>query len=169
MRLHIEHSRYDTPLGPVLIAATQRGIASLRFVERSVLDARRGEPPHGVRDALVAYFDGDLSALDALKLDITGTPFQRRVWGAVRDIEAGRTASYAEIARAIGARPGAARAVGAANGANPVLLIVPCHRVVGAAGALTGYAAGIERKRSLLEHEGALGPRTLDLFGASEP
>jgi methylated-DNA-[protein]-cysteine S-methyltransferase len=103
---------------------------------------------------LAAYFAGDLRALDAIPVDTGGTRFQQRVWTALRAIPPGATRSYGELARAIGA-PRAVRAVGAANGANPVALIVPCHRVIGADGRLTGYAGGLERKRWLLAHEGA--------------
>jgi methylated-DNA-[protein]-cysteine S-methyltransferase len=105
-----------------------------------------------------AYFKGDLCALDSAPLNPAGTPFQRAVWALVRAIPAGETRSYGEIARALG-RPGASRAVGAANGANPVCLAIPCHRVIGASGALTGYAWGLHRKRWLLAHEN---PAALD-------
>jgi methylated-DNA-[protein]-cysteine S-methyltransferase len=100
---------------------------------------------------LEQYFAGDRTEFE-LELDLDGTPFERRVWDAVRAIPYGETASYAEIARRIG-RPGACRAVGRANGRNPVAVIVPCHRVVGSDGSLTGYAGGIEMKRALLELE----------------
>ncbi len=102
--------------------------------------------------ALTAYFSGDLHAVDALPVTTGGSPFQQSVWAALRTIPAGRTTTYGELAAAIG-RPDAARAVGAANGANPVSIVVPCHRVVGAGGSLTGYAGGLERKRWLLAHE----------------
>jgi methylated-DNA-[protein]-cysteine S-methyltransferase len=105
-----------------------------------------------VRDALARYFEGDLHALDSLPLDGAGTDFQRRVWSALRTIPAGETRSYAELAAQIGS-PKAMRAVGLANGRNPISLVVPCHRVIGADGSLTGYAGGLERKRWLLGHE----------------
>jgi O-6-methylguanine DNA methyltransferase len=102
--------------------------------------------------ALRAYFGGDLAAIEAVAVQTEGTAFQRDVWRALRDIPAGQTTSYGQLAVDLG-RPGASRAVGLANGSNPVSLIVPCHRVIGANGALTGYGGGIERKRWLLEHE----------------
>lgn len=106
-------------------------------------------------DQLRAYFAGELREFD-LPLAPRGTPFQLSVWDAVSAIPYGSTATYAEIAAAIG-HPSACRAVGAANGRNPLPLIVPCHRVIGAAGALTGYGGGLERKRSLLDLEAAAG------------
>ena len=116
-----------------------------------------GEAPAASRAALAAYFGGDLSALDLLPVQTNGTAFQREVWSALRRIPAGRTLSYGELAAQIG-RPKAVRAVGLANGANPIGIVVPCHRVIGANASLTGYAGGIERKRWLLRHEGvALG------------
>ena len=106
-------------------------------------------------DQLRAYFAGELREFD-LPLAPRGTPFQLSAWAAVSAIPYGRTATYAEIAAAIG-RPSACRAVGAANGRNPLPVIVPCHRVIGAAGALTGYGGGLDRKRSLLDLEAAAG------------
>lgn len=110
--------------------------------------------PTKARRALEAYFEGDLSALDNLETETGGTAFQREVWAALRTIPAGETESYGGLAARIG-RPKAVRAVGLANGANPVGIVTPCHRVIGSGGTLTGYAGGIERKRWLLEHEGA--------------
>jgi O-6-methylguanine DNA methyltransferase len=112
-----------------------------------------GSAPRAVRGALEAYFDGDLGAIDVLRVETGGTELQRRVWGALRAIPAGETLSYGALAATI-ARPLAARAVGSANGANPVGVVVPCHRVIGANAALTGYAGGLARKRWLLAHEG---------------
>ena len=111
--------------------------------------------PAGAVSALRAYFAGDLQALETLTVDPMGTPFQLRVWTALRSVPAGRTASYSDIANAIGA-PTATRAVGAANGANPIAIVVPCHRIIGSGGSLVGYGGGLERKRWLLEHEGVL-------------
>jgi O-6-methylguanine DNA methyltransferase len=105
--------------------------------------------------ALSAYFNGDARALDAVPVDLMGTEFQREVWAALRTIPPGRTLSYGDLAKQIG-HPTAVRAVGAANGANPVSLVVPCHRVIAADGTLGGYGWGLERKRWLLAHEGAL-------------
>jgi methylated-DNA-[protein]-cysteine S-methyltransferase len=112
-----------------------------------------GLAPAAVRSAIDAYFDGDLSAIEALPVATGGTVFQREVWSALREIPAGETVSYGALARKI-ARPAAVRAVGLANGANPIGVVVPCHRVVGADSTLTGYAGGVERKRWLLTHEG---------------
>jgi methylated-DNA-[protein]-cysteine S-methyltransferase len=112
------------------------------------------DEPHPVRRRLEAYVEGDIAAIDDIATETTGTPFQREVWGALREIPAGQTWSYAQLAAHI-RRPAAVRAVGLANGANPIGVVVPCHRVIGANGALTGYGGGIERKRWLLRHEGA--------------
>lgn len=104
---------------------------------------------------LAAYFAGDLSAIEALDVATGGTPFQRSVWAALREIPAGQTISYGKLATQIG-RAKAVRAVGLANGSNPVGIVVPCHRVIGADNSLTGYGGGLERKLWLLRHEGAL-------------
>jgi methylated-DNA-[protein]-cysteine S-methyltransferase len=124
----------------------QYGRDSVRLID--------GPMPSDLRDRLDAYFAGDLHAIDAIAVETAGTPFQREVWAALRLIPAGQTFSYGKQAAMIG-RQAAVRAVGLANGANPVGLIVPCHRVIGANGSLTGYGGGIERKRWLLRHEGA--------------
>lgn len=113
-----------------------------------------GRAPEAVRRAVEAYFAGDLAAFDAIRVETGGTVFQRAVWRALRDIPAGETRTYGQLAQAVGS-PKAVRAVGLANGANPVGVIVPCHRVIGANGTLTGYAGGLERKRWLLAHETA--------------
>jgi methylated-DNA-[protein]-cysteine S-methyltransferase len=118
--------------------------------------------PLAVRRSLEAYFAGDLAALDAIPVATGGTPFQRAVWAALREIAPGRTLSYSGLAQRIG-RPAAIRAVGLANGANPVSVVVPCHRVIGSDSSLTGYGGGLARKRWLLEHEGAELPRRLPL------
>jgi methylated-DNA-[protein]-cysteine S-methyltransferase len=107
-----------------------------------------------VRAALDAYFAGELGAIDAVPVETGGTPFQRVVWAALRSIPAGETMSYGALAARIDRRS-AVRAVGRANGANPIGIVVPCHRVIGADTSLTGYGGGIERKRWLLRHEGA--------------
>jgi methylated-DNA-[protein]-cysteine S-methyltransferase len=114
-----------------------------------------GPTPKPVADALAAYFAGNLTAIDRLETGAGGTDFQREVWAALRDIPAGETLSYGALAARLG-RPKAMRAVGLANGANPVGLVVPCHRVIGADGSLTGYGGGLERKRWLLAHEAGL-------------
>lgn len=149
----------DTPLGRVRLARTARGLAGLWFERQRHHPGELPAPYQGddalLREAatqLQRYFAGTLARFD-LPLDLLGTPFQRAVWQALLRIPAGRTCGYGELAHAIG-KPAAARAVGAAVGRNPVSLMVPCHRVLGAGGALTGYAGGVERKRALLELEG---------------
>jgi methylated-DNA-[protein]-cysteine S-methyltransferase len=156
----------DSPIGLIAIAAAAGRLLSLEFGE-SVTRMEHGLPtrypgvrlvrqrnPFGMSRRIAAYLAGDLDALDAIDVDAGGTPFQRQVWTALRRIPAGRTITYAEMARAIG-RPTAQRAVGAANGRNPVSIVIPCHRMVGTDGTLTGYGGGLARKRWLLEHEGA--------------
>ena len=106
----------------------------------------------GLTSALAAYFDGDLHAIDSLPVATEGSAFQKNVWQALRLIPAGQTISYGQLALRLG-KPAAVRAVGLANGANPVGVVVPCHRVIGANGSLTGYGGGLERKRWLLQHE----------------
>lgn len=158
---HIEaQARIDTPLGPLLLAASATGLAGAWFDGQAhhpgALDATvDAQHPHiaAAARALQAYWQGPPRPF-ALALDAPGTDFQRAVWQALLAIEPGSTSSYGAVARAIG-RPAAVRAVGAAVGRNPLSIIVPCHRVVGSNGALTGYAGGLERKRALLVHEGA--------------
>lgn len=114
--------------------------------------------PDAITRPVAAYFAGDLGAIDTIPVATSGTAFQRRVWGALRSLPAGSTSSYGVLAASLG-QPRASRAVGLANGANPVALVVPCHRVIGGDGTLTGYGGGLYRKRWLLEHEGVrLGP-----------
>ncbi len=112
-----------------------------------------GPAPRAVRDALDGYFAGAFAALAGLAVDAGGSPFQRRVWQALRSIPPGCTTSYGALAASLG-QPGASRAVGLANGANPVAIVVPCHRVIGANSSLTGFGGGLPRKRWLLQHEG---------------
>ncbi len=144
----------ETPLGTLWLAGDDQGLTGVSFDR---IPGPRG--PEGVAEAartqLGAYFAGELERFE-LPLAPRGTDFQRRVWDAVSAIPYGGTASYSEIAAAIGRRS-ACRAVGAANGRNPLAIVVPCHRVVGAAGALTGYGGGLERKRALLDLERAAG------------
>jgi len=150
----------DTPLGRLGLEAEGGALVAIRFAapgERACPAPERGPEAAVLREAasqLAQFFEGRRASLD-LPMAPRGTPFQRAVWAAVAAIPAGETRTYGELAAALG-RPRAARAVGAANGANPLALAVPCHRVVGANGALTGYAWGLEKKRWLLEHEGAL-------------
>jgi methylated-DNA-[protein]-cysteine S-methyltransferase len=124
------------------------------FARLHELGARTALDPAGVATALAAYFRGEVDAIESIDVDPDGTPFQRRVWAALRTIPAGETRSYGELAQALG-MPTASRAVGAANGANPNWIVVPCHRVIGASGKLTGYAGGLDVKRWLLDHERA--------------
>ncbi len=162
MNLNID--RIETPLGELVAVWEPAGLVALEFADRWPRAQRylarryfgRALRPAtwSHRPRLDAYFAGDIAALSSVPSAAVGTPFQRRVWAALRGIQAGTTASYGELARSLG-KPTASRAVGAANGQNPVGLVVPCHRVVGADGRLTGYAGGLDRKRWLLEHEGA--------------
>jgi len=159
--------RAATPAGEVLLVTD--GLGSVRALDFAGYEDRMnrllvrhapgasltaGRAPGPVRTALERYFGGDVHALDGLTVTTGGTDFQRSVWKALRAIPAGETRTYGQLAAAIGS-PKAVRAVGLANGRNPVALIVPCHRVIGANGTLTGYAGGLERKRWLLQHEGA--------------
>ena len=114
-----------------------------------------GAAPPAVRDGLAAYFAGELAALKTIPWTIAGDAFQHQVWNALVEIRPGEPTTYARLAERIG-RPTAIRAVGAANGANPISIVVPCHRVIGTGGALTGYGGGLERKRWLLAHESAI-------------
>ncbi|MEO8736235.1 MAG: methylated-DNA--[protein]-cysteine S-methyltransferase [Edaphobacter sp.] len=160
--------RIDTAIGEMILVADHDG--NLRAIDwadhetrmRRLLRLHYGkdgfnlEPaanPGGLSDAIRLYFAGDVNAIDLLPVETSGTPFQREVWRALRDIPVGTTSSYAQLAERIG-RPTAVRAVGLANGSNPVGIVVPCHRVIGADGSLTGYGGGMERKRWLLDHEG---------------
>lgn len=152
-------ARIDTPLGPLLLAATARGLAGAWFEGQAhhpgALDAPiDANHPHiaAAESALQAYWAGPPRPF-SLALDARGTAFQRAVWQALCEIAPGTTRSYGEIAQRIG-RPAAVRAVGAAVGRNPLSVIVPCHRVIGRDGSLTGYAGGLARKQALLLHEG---------------
>jgi methylated-DNA-[protein]-cysteine S-methyltransferase len=161
----LEIARHSTPLGAVQMALHAGALCALAFddvlprlpwlLERRFGAFEAREPSARtarVARALDAYFGGDLRELDALTVDPGGTLFQRAVWSALRAVPAGETVSYAALARGIG-RPDAARAVGAACGANPIWLVVPCHRAIGSDGRLVGYACGLERKAWLLHHE----------------
>jgi methylated-DNA-[protein]-cysteine S-methyltransferase len=163
----IEIAEIESPIGGVTVACIGQTLVALHFADsRRELEDRLGrrfgeinlsggrhvdEAAGRLRD----YFAGDIRAIDSLSVDPGGTPFQQRVWAQLRRIGPGKTASYRDVATAIGA-PTATRAVGAANGANPIGIVIPCHRVIGANGTLTGYGGGIDRKRWLLAHEGAL-------------
>jgi methylated-DNA-[protein]-cysteine S-methyltransferase len=106
----------------------------------------------GIKARVKAYFAGDLTSIDSIPVQTEGTPFQKQVWAELRNVPVSTTISYGELAKRIG-RPSASRAVGLANGSNPIAIVVPCHRVIGANGSLTGYGGGMERKRWLLAHE----------------
>lgn len=121
---------------------------------RSGIQLTHGKAPVHVRSAIESYLHGELSAIDRIDVETAGTAFQRSVWKALREIPAGTTVTYGGLAMQLGC-PKAVRAVGLANGANPVGVVVPCHRVIGSDGSLTGYGGGLERKQWLLEHEGA--------------
>jgi methylated-DNA-[protein]-cysteine S-methyltransferase len=165
MLLH--YDEFDSPIGRLLFVSDGESICALGFpgYDRTIdawlgrrfgaFDSKRGSDPQNLRSILRMYFDGDLHAFDATPVDTGGTTFQEQVWETLRTIPAGGTWSYSQLAMRIG-RPRAVRAVGHANGQNPVAIIVPCHRVIGASSALTGYGGGLERKRWLLQHEGAL-------------
>jgi methylated-DNA-[protein]-cysteine S-methyltransferase len=169
--------RIDTPIGEMIIVADHDG--NLRTADWTDHEPRMhnflrlhygqghygndgfkltpARNPNGLSQAISNYFAGDLTAIDNLPVKTNGTPFQRQVWRALREIPCGTTVSYGKLAHQIG-RPTAVRAVGLANGSNPIGVIVPCHRVIGSNGSLTGYGGGMERKRWLLEHEGAHTP-----------
>jgi len=156
----------ETPIGIVVIVAKAGALCALDFADcrdrlNRLLAARfgpvtldRATDPGGFSSQVESYFDEEIGALQDVPVEMGGTPFQRAVWTALRQVLPGSTASYGELAASIG-RSGAARAVGSANATNPVALAVPCHRIVGSDGSLTGYAGGIDRKRWLLRHEAA--------------
>lgn len=165
LRLFLD--KLSTPVGDLRIVADERGKLRLAFfadhdeaIRRSLraqygaagFELELARDPHGLTQALARYFEGELGAISALPVEAPGTSFQREVWKALRTIPCGSTTSYGKLAEQIG-RPAAVRAVGAANGANPIAVVVPCHRVIGANGSLTGYGGGVERKRWLLKHE----------------
>ena len=159
--------RLETPTGPMMVVTDEKGALRAadwethlerferllsRHYGKDVTLTERAGPSSKAAEALTAYFAGDLAAIDALETETAGTAFQREVWAALRTIPRGETLSYGQLAARIG-RAKAVRAVGLANGQNPIAIIVPCHRVIGANGSLTGYGGGVERKAWLLEHE----------------
>ncbi len=158
----IRYVHFESPLGPVMAVADDEGITHVDFIDAKY--ARR-IGPDWVHDPqapvlrecvrqLAEYYDGNRTTFD-LPLAPRGTEFQRRVWDEIAHVPYGKTITYGELAKRAGA-PGHARAAGAATGRNPVGVVIPCHRIVGADGSLTGYAGGLERKRELLELEGVL-------------
>jgi methylated-DNA-[protein]-cysteine S-methyltransferase len=163
MQLRLE--RFESVLGGILLVTDGGGaLRALDFASHekrmhrllrehySEYELRDGKAPHEVTQSLHAYFEGDVEAVRQLRVETNGTPFQRSVWKGLREIPAGSTKSYGKLAADLG-HAGACRAVGAANGSNPVAIVVPCHRVIGANGSLTGFASGLERKEWLLAHE----------------
>lgn len=167
--LDLRIDRLATPSGELIVIVDSNG--KLRVIDWTdheprmtrLLDRHYGKAgyrltpardPGGVSSAMRRYFEGDIAAIDTIEVKTGGTPFQRSVWKALRKIEAGTTVTYAELARRIG-RPTAIRAAGLANGQNPIGIVVPCHRVIGSDGSLTGYGGGLHRKEWLLKHEGA--------------
>ncbi len=167
MKHRLQTDSVPSPIGALVIVADAEGrLCAAEFadhhgrLEKSLrlqfgagrYELTQARDPAGLSTAISAYFAGDLGAIDDLPVAAGGTEFQRRVWEALRRIPGGATTSYPALAQKIG-RPAAVRAVGTANGANPVSVVVPCHRVIGTGGSLTGYGGGIERKRWLLAHE----------------
>jgi len=158
--------RFPSPIGNLLLVSDGKALRALdfhdyeermhRLMERQYgrVSLMPGPIPAAIARSLEAYFGGDLAATRSIPVETGGTPFQRRVWAALRNIPDGTTTTYGALAIALG-QPGASRAVGLANGANPVGIVVPCHRVIGANGSLTGFGGGLDRKKWLLEHEGA--------------
>ncbi|MBA2251329.1 MAG: methylated-DNA--[protein]-cysteine S-methyltransferase [Nitrospirales bacterium] len=166
-RLRLFIDRMMTPLGELILLSDEVG--NLRVVDWTDHEERMRrllsrhyraaqvtmEPsrnPFGLTSALESYFGGDLECIQSLPVSTGGTVFQRSVWQSLRSIPAGETISYGRLARRLG-QPAAVRAVGLANGANPIGIVVPCHRVIGANGSLTGYGGGLQRKQWLLDHE----------------
>lgn len=164
----LQLDRVSTPIGTALLVTDEAGV--LRALDFHDYESRMlrllrihygsgplatGAAPSEVRSNLRCYFDGETHALRRIAWATGGTGFQRSVWNALVNIASGHTMSYGELARALG-KPDASRAVGLANGSNPVGIVVPCHRVIGATGKLTGYGGGLHRKHWLLRHEGAL-------------
>ena len=151
------HTVVDSPIGPLGLIASDAGLRAVLFDGRGIRAEGRSPVLSEAIRQLEAYFDGDLLTFD-LPLELHGTEFQRRCWLALGSIPYGETVSYGEQARRLGLGTDAARAVGAANGRNPLPIVLPCHRVIGADGSLTGFGGGLHMKRFLLEHEGALLP-----------
>ena len=176
--MHLQLERWTSPMCPLIIVTDDDGI--LRALEFGDHESRmdrllaehygdhtleKGSAPASIKQALEAYFDGELGAIDEVRVATGGTLFQKEVWNALREIPAGTTISYGQLAEKI-SRTGASRAVGAANGANPIPIVVPCHRVIGANGTLTGYGGGLAHKKWLLEHEARY---TSVVAGADKP
>jgi methylated-DNA-[protein]-cysteine S-methyltransferase len=165
--LHLLIDRIETPIGELLLVADDAGkvraidwadyeLRMLRLLRlhygKDGFRLEQAHNPHGLRDTINRYFAGNIGAIDEMPVQTAGTAFQRSVWNELRKIPSGAPVSYGKLAEQI-ARPKAVRAVGLANGSNPIGIVVPCHRVIGSNGSLTGYGGGLERKRWLLEHE----------------
>lgn len=165
--LLLHSDEFESPLGRLLFASDGQAICTLEYAGyegrmEKLLTRRfgpceftRGSDPQNLKARLGAYFGGDLCSLDDLAVRGGGSEFQETVWRSLREIPVGETWSYGQLAKRVG-NPLAARAVGHANSQNPIAIIVPCHRVIGASSKLTGYAGGLDRKEWLLRHEGAL-------------
>ncbi len=161
--------RFETPLGPMVLMARDKILLLLEFedatdrvgremkVRFGAADHQQTDDPFGLSSRVRAYFDGDLKAIEGIETDGGGTDFQRRVWAELKRIPCGVTMSYGDLAARLGDR-NAMRAVGLANGRNPIAVVVPCHRVIGADGSMTGYGGGVDRKIWLLKHEGVRVP-----------
>jgi methylated-DNA-[protein]-cysteine S-methyltransferase len=159
--------RISTPIGDMVLVARDRVLLLLEFDDAKDRVARemRGRfgdialqstpNPFGFSAIMKDYFAGDITAIDKLNTDGSGTAFEKQVWAELRKIPCGTTKSYGDIARTLG-DTNLSRAVGTANGRNPIAIVVPCHRVIGADGSMTGYGGGLKRKEWLLRHEGAL-------------
>jgi methylated-DNA-[protein]-cysteine S-methyltransferase len=165
MSLRFLLDRCPSPIGVMLLVSDTDGhLRALDFEEYEQrmhrllrlqsgdFTTEAGSTPYAVKQALTAYFTGEIDALNAVSIRTGGTEFQRQVWRALRELPAGATTSYGRLAATIG-HPKASRAVGMANGSNPIALVVPCHRVIGANGSLTGYGGGLPRKQWLIQHE----------------
>jgi methylated-DNA-[protein]-cysteine S-methyltransferase len=162
----LEYDEFASPIGRILFASDGQAICMLDFrgSEKRMeallarrfgaIELKKGLDPQNLKKRLQEYFDGRLTALDTTPVSLGGSAFQQEVWAALREIPVGQTWSYGQLAARLG-RPQAARAVGHANSLNPVAIIVPCHRVIGASSKLVGYGGGLERKQWLLRHEGA--------------
>jgi len=160
--------RLETPIGTALLVSDAAGalraldwddyetrMHGLLRLHYGAVELKQGAAPRAIRAALSKYFQGDLNALTAIPWRVAGTAFQRKVWTALPKIPAGKTLSYGALAAQLGS-PRAMRAVGHANGSNPISIVVPCHRLIGANGSLVKYGGGLERKRWLLAHEGVV-------------
>jgi methylated-DNA-[protein]-cysteine S-methyltransferase len=157
----VTYAVIDSPVGPLTLVSSAGGeLAGLYLVRHrhrpdlETFGARDDSVLPAVAEQLREYFEDGRKVFD-VPLRVNGTPFQQKVWSALKDIPYGETTTYGELAALLGMPPGASRAVGLANGKNPISIIVPCHRVVGSTGSLTGYGGGLERKQQLLDHERA--------------